>query len=132
MRRAPRMRVRMSICSVSLVRRRTLLRPPHRTRTVQHHAGLRRFAPPPDRGRSGGELLGAAGAAQLRAHVPELGEVRVVERLPQEADAGAAAGAALEADDPLDRHHVPEAPEAEALLGVDELLAHLELVPVAV
>ena len=41
----------------------------------------------------------------------------------QEADARRAAGAGLVADDPLDGLHVPEAPELERLLDVDQLLA---------
>src|ERR1700716_3786176 len=53
------------------------------------------------------------------------------EAFSQERHAGGAAGAALEADDPLDGLHMPEAPQLEILLHVDQLLAHVVLGPVA-
>src|SRR5580765_3918132 len=56
-------------------------------------------------------------------------EERQLKRLPQERNAGRAARAALMANDALDRLHVAEAPELEALLDVDELLAHVVVAP---
>jgi hypothetical protein len=47
-------------------------------------------------------------------------------------DAGRSAGATLEADDALDGLEVAEPPQLEALLDIDELLAHLVGVPVLV
>src|SRR5438132_5931985 len=66
----------------------------------------------------------------MGADIDQLGKQSDVERLAQERDAVAAAGAALEADDALDRLHVPEAPELEVFLDVDQLLAHVIAVPV--
>src|SRR5690606_29683769 len=70
--------------------------------------------------------------ADLRADVEELGEERQFEGALEERDARRAAGAALEADRPLNGPHVPETPELELVLDVDELLAHLIGVPVLV
>ena len=56
---------------------------------------------------------------------------RRVERVAQVADARRAAGAALEADDALDRGHMAEAPLPEEVLQVDQLLRQLVEVPVS-
>src|SRR3982751_4460466 len=69
-------------------------------------------------------------ALERRSHVPELGEEHVEQRFFEERHAGAAAGAALEADDALDGGDVAEAPKLEALFDVDELLAHVVSGPV--
>src|SRR6185437_16705614 len=67
---------------------------------------------------------------QVGAQLPDLRKEHDVEHLAQVAHAGGAAGAALEADDALDRRYVTEAPEAEDVLEVGELLAELIEVPV--
>src|SRR5437870_1309789 len=63
--------------------------------------------------------------ADQRAHVDQLGKERLLQRAPQVRDARRAARAGLVPDDPLDRLHVPEAPQLEAFLDVDQLLAHV-------
>src|SRR5215210_7983501 len=70
--------------------------------------------------------------ADLRPNLQQLREEGQVQCGAQEPDARRAAGPALVADDPLHRLHVPEAPQLEGLLDVDELLAHLVLLPVAI
>src|SRR5678816_3502855 len=64
-----------------------------------------------------------------RPYFQQLRKERQLQRLLQERNAGRTAGAALVADDALDRLHVAEAPELEALLDVDELLAHVVVAP---
>src|SRR5215472_2760709 len=68
-------------------------------------------------------------AADHRAHVDQLGEERMLERPAQERHARRPSGPRLVADDALDGLQVAEAPELEALLDVDQLLAHVVLVP---
>src|SRR5439155_25313722 len=53
--------------------------------------------------------------SQLRAHVEQLRKELLLHRLLEKRDAARSARAALVADDTLDRLHVPEAPELEAL-----------------
>src|SRR3954463_8708977 len=84
--------------------------------------GLRLVAVPAAGGRLG---------ADLGADVEQLREEGEVQGGAEEADPGGAARAALVADDALHGLHVTEAPELEGLLDVDELLAHLVGLPVA-
>src|SRR5699024_10856061 len=57
------------------------------------------------------------------ADVEEYGKGGQVDCLLEDSASARAAGAAIHADDPLDRAHVPEAPELEVLLEVDQLFA---------
>ena len=66
----------------------------------------------------------------LGADGEQLGEEGELERLLQERRAARSAGAGLEPDDPLDGLQVPEPPELEVVLEVDELLARLVRGPV--
>src|SRR6185437_10997437 len=66
-----------------------------------------------------------------RAHVDQLGKERMLERATQESDAGRSAGSRLVADDALDGFHVPEAPQLEAFLDIDQLFAHVVRIPPA-
>ena len=70
--------------------------------------------------------------ADLGAHGVELGEEGELEGLLQEGGARRSAGARLHADGALHRLQVPEPPELEVLLEVDELLAGLVGRPVVV
>ncbi|CAM0120688.1 conserved hypothetical protein [Stenotrophomonas maltophilia] len=62
----------------------------------------------------------------------QLGEEGQLQCLGQEAHAGRATGAALEADHPHHRAHVAEAPQLEGGLQVHQVLAQRVLAPVAV
>src|SRR5919108_3130760 len=62
---------------------------------------------------------------KLSPHVPELGKQHDLQHLAQIGDSSSAAGAALQPDDALDRGDVVEAPAAEIVLEVDELLGEL-------
>ena len=59
------------------------------------------------------------------AHLEQFREEGQLQRLLQEGHARAAAGAALVADDALDRLHVPETPELEIHFHVHQLLAQV-------
>src|SRR3954471_6796439 len=83
-----------------------------------------------ERAKRGQTLAFSQASSNTGADFNQLREKRDLERLSQEGDPGRAAGAALEADDALDRLHVAEAPELEVLLDVDQLLAHVVLGPV--
>src|SRR5438105_694896 len=67
---------------------------------------------------------------ELGARAPELREEHHVEHAAQVIHAGGPARAALEADDPLDRGRMAEAPLAERVLEVHELLRELVELPV--
>src|SRR5262245_63440758 len=69
-------------------------------------------------------------SSKLGADIDQLGKQAGFQRLAQERDPGGAAGAALVADDALHGLHVPEAPQQEVLLDVDQLLAHVVLGPI--
>ena len=69
--------------------------------------------------------VGVSSSADVGANVEQFREEGEVQRCAQEPDARRAARAALVADDALDRLHVAESPELEALLDVDELLAQV-------
>src|SRR5690606_29041949 len=71
------------------------------------------------------------GPSQRRADGVQLGEEGELQRPPQEGRSRAPPGAGLQADDPLDGLEVPEAPELEVVLQVDELLAGLVRRPIA-
>src|SRR3954470_11168839 len=66
----------------------------------------------------------------MGADFNQLGKERDLQRAAKESDTRRAAGAALEADDALDRLHVAEAPELEVLFDVDQLFAHVVLGPI--
>src|SRR5688572_6699212 len=68
-------------------------------------------------------------SVNLGPDIDQFREQGHLEALPEEGDAGGAAGAGLEADDALHGLHVAEAPELEVLLDVDQLLAHVVLGP---
>src|SRR3990167_9990847 len=65
----------------------------------------------------------ATARADHGAYLEQLREEGQFQRLAQEGDAAGAAGAGLETDDPLHRAHVPEAPQLELGLEVDQVLA---------
>src|SRR5262245_43735589 len=58
--------------------------------------------------------------SDVRARGPQVGERALAQRGGQVADAGAAPGAALRADHPLDHLDVVRAPEREALVDLDQ------------
>src|SRR5690606_16009673 len=62
---------------------------------------------------------------------PDLREEADIDHALQIADAAGAARAALESDDPLDRHTVAEAPGLELVLEVHQALGQLVEIPVA-
>src|SRR5277367_3716840 len=68
--------------------------------------------------------------AELGPDRVDLGEEREVKRAAQEGDAGAAAGTGLEPDGALHGAQVPEPPELEGVLQVNEVLAGGVLRPV--
>src|SRR5258708_14974910 len=73
--------------------------------------------------------IGTRSLSEDGAHVDQLGEARIVERSLEERHAGRCARARLVADDPFDRLQMTEAPELEALLDIDQLLAHVVRIP---
>src|SRR5450631_1588342 len=79
---------------------------------------------PPDRRMAPG-FSQIATALKRGANLPEFGEQHDVEHLAQVPRPAGAAGAALEADDPLHRGDVVEAPAAEIVLEIDQLLGEL-------
>src|SRR5438093_900387 len=69
--------------------------------------------------------------SQLGAHLPELRVEALVECRAQVLRAAAAAGAGLAADLPLDHQHVARAPVREGLVVVEQALAEVEKVAIA-
>src|SRR5262245_11459874 len=81
--------------------------------------------PPAWRLESGDIGIAMTWTLEPRPQVPQLGEEPDVEPPAQIRDPRGAAGAGAEADDPLDRRHVAEAPLADEVLEVDQLLGQL-------
>ena len=65
----------------------------------------------------------------MRSQVPQLREEDHVEHAAQVADAGRPARSRLEADHPLDRRHVAEAPKPERILEIGQFLTELVQIP---
>src|SRR3954469_25577941 len=68
--------------------------------------------------------------SELGACAPELREKHHVQHPAQVVHARGAAGAALQADDPLHRGRMAEAPLAERVFEIDQLLGELVELPV--
>ena len=68
-------------------------------------------------------------ALKLGPDVPKLRKKHDLQHAAEIGDTRSAAGAALETDDPLDRRHMVEAPAAEIVLEIDQLLGELIELP---
>src|SRR5207248_4656776 len=69
---------------------------------------------------------------ELGADLPEFGKEPLAERGLQVADAGRSAGARLVADLPLDHFDMPDAPEPEALVVVQQRFRKVEQIRVTI
>ena len=79
-------------------------------------------------------LLNVTGVlpSQLRTQCPDFREKHHIQHFSQVTDPAGAAGAALEADDPLHRGDVPESPQTKSVFQVGQLFAELVQIPMVI
>ena len=70
--------------------------------------------------------------SQLRTQCPDFREKHHIQHFSQVTDPAGAAGAALEADDPLHRGDVPESPQSKSVFQVGQLFAELVQIPMVI